>query len=95
MKRLCMLGGLVAVLAVPTVQAQMQVTLYQDLSNYSYSNGGEFNAVPDATLLNFANPTLAGYTPATSGLNLTAGKIVYHGDCPHGFAGKTIEMEDI
>ena len=61
MKRLCMLGGLVAVLAVPAVQAQMQVTLYQDLSNYSYSNGGEFNAVPNAELLS-VNPTLAGYT---------------------------------
>ena len=36
MKRLCMLGGLVAVLAVPTVQGQMQVTLYQVLSYYSY-----------------------------------------------------------
>jgi hypothetical protein len=65
-----MLGGLVAVLAVPTVQAQMQVTLYQDLSNYSYSNGGEFNAVPNAALLS-VNPTLAGYSPAAS--DLTAG----------------------
>ena len=58
---------------MPAVNAAMQVTLYQDLNNYSYGVGGEFNAVPDATLLNFANPTLAGYTPATSGLNLTAG----------------------
>jgi hypothetical protein len=44
----------------------MQVTLYQDLANYSFSDGGEFRAVPDANLLNFANPTLAGYVPATA-----------------------------
>lgn len=57
---------LVGVLEVPAVQAQMQVTLYQDLSNYSYSDGGEFRALPNAALLSFANPTLAGYAPATA-----------------------------
>ena len=36
MKRLYVLAGLVGILAVPAVQAAMQVTLYQDLSNYSY-----------------------------------------------------------
>ena len=60
------MAGLVGVLGVSAVQAQMQVTLYQDLSNYSFSDGGEFRAVPDANLLNFANPTLAGYVPATA-----------------------------
>lgn len=67
MKRLCVLAGLVGVLAVPAVQAAMQVTLYQDLSNYSYSDGGEFNAVPNAALLS-VNPTLAGYTSVTADL---------------------------
>jgi len=57
---------LVGVLVVSAVQAQMQVTLYQDLSNYSYSDGGEFRALPNAALLSFANPTLAGYAPATA-----------------------------
>jgi hypothetical protein len=66
MKRLYMLAGLVVVLAVPTVRAQMQITLYQDTANYSYSDGGEFSAVPNAALLSFANPTLAGYVPATA-----------------------------
>ncbi len=66
MKTLCVLAGLVGVLAVPAVQAQMQVTLYQNLSNYSYSDGGEFSAVPNAALLSFANPALAGYSLATA-----------------------------
>ena len=66
MKRFCMLVGLAGVLAVPAVQAQMQVTLYQDLNNYSYGDGGEFSAVPNAAMLSFANPTLAGYTAATA-----------------------------
>ncbi len=65
MKRLCLFAGLVGVLAVPAVQAQMQITLYQDI--YSYSDGGEFNAVPNANLLS-VNPTLAGYAPATADL---------------------------
>ena len=67
-KRLSVLAGLAGVLAVPAVQAQMQITLYQDV--YSYSDGGEFNAVPDAALLS-VNPALAGYAPATA--DLTAG----------------------
>ncbi len=63
MKRFCMLVGLAGVLAVPAVQAQMQVTLYQDINNYSDNiYGGEFRAVPDAALLHSVNPTLAGYT---------------------------------
>jgi len=66
MKRLFVLAGLVGVLAAPAVQAQFQVTLYQDLNNYSDSfTGGEFSAVPDAALLS-VNPTLAGYAPATA-----------------------------
>lgn len=67
MKRLCVLVCLVGTLAVPAVQAAMQVTLYQDLSNYSYGVGGEFSAQPDAALLS-ANPALAGYAPATADL---------------------------
>jgi hypothetical protein len=66
MKKLCVLVGLVGILAVPAVQAAMQVTLNQDLSNYSYSNGGEFSALPNAALLSL-NPTLAGYASATAG----------------------------
>ena len=65
MKYLCALAGLVGMFAVPAVQAAMQVTLYQDLVNYSYGVGGEFNAVPNATLLS-VNPTLAGYTATTA-----------------------------
>jgi hypothetical protein len=49
MRSLCAMAGLVGVLGVSAVQAQMQVTLYQDLSNYSYSDGGEFSAVPNPT----------------------------------------------
>src|SRR5580658_7707016 len=65
----CLFGGL----TVPTVQAQTtNIVLYQDTSNYSYGDGGEFNAVPNATLLSF-NPTLAGYSPYTANLNLSAG----------------------
>jgi hypothetical protein len=78
MKRLCVLAGLVGVFAVPAVQAQMQVTLYQDLNNYSYSDGGEFNAVPNAALLS-VNPTLAGYTAATA--NLAAGPVNFQTLC--------------
>jgi hypothetical protein len=69
-KRLCVLAGLMGILAVPAVQAQMQVTLYQDLNNYSFSDGGEFYAVANAALL-AVNPALAGYAPATA--DLTAG----------------------
>jgi len=65
MKRLCVLAGLVGILATPAVQAQMQVTLYDDTLNYSYGVGGEFDALPNAALLS-VNPTLAGYTPATA-----------------------------
>lgn len=68
MKRLCLFAGVVGVLAVPAIQAQMQITLYQDI--YSYSDGGEFNAVPNASLLS-VNPALVGYAPATA--DLTAG----------------------
>lgn len=28
-------------------------------------------------------------------LNVTAGQVQYHGDCPHGYKGKTIPMQDI
>jgi len=68
--RLFVLACLAGILAVPAVEAVTQVTLYQDLSNYSYGDGGEFNAVPDANLLSL-NPTLSGYAPTT--VNLTAG----------------------
>ncbi len=67
MKRLCVLACLAGILAAPAVQAAMQVTLYQDLSNYSSGVGGEFSARPDAALLS-ANPALAGYSSATAGL---------------------------
>jgi len=70
MKRLYVLACLAGVLAGPEVQAATQITLYQDLSNYSYGDGGEFNAVPNAALLS-DNPALAGYTSATA--NLTGG----------------------
>ena len=55
---------------MPAVQAVTQITLYQDLANFSYGDGGEFNAVPDADLLSL-NPTLMGYASTT--VNLTAG----------------------
>ena len=67
MKRLCVLACLVGILAAPAAQAEMQVTLYQNLSNYSYGVGGEFSAQPDAALLS-ANPASAGYAPATADL---------------------------
>ena len=70
------LAGLAGVVAVPLVQAQMQITLYQDA--YSYSDGGEFNAVPNAALLS-VNPTLAGYVPAT--MNLAAGAPYFQTFC--------------
>jgi hypothetical protein len=65
MKKLCLLVGLAGVFAVTAAQAQLQVTLYQDTSNYSYGDGGEFNAVPNAALLSL-NPTLNGYVAATA-----------------------------
>ncbi len=65
MKRLCVLVGLVGVLAVPAVQAAMQVTPYQNLYYYSYGDGGEFSALPNAALLSL-NPTLAGYASVTA-----------------------------
>ena len=67
MKRLCVLAGLVGVFAVPAVQAAMEITLYQDLSNYSYGDAGEFRAVPIPDLLS-VNPTLAGYASTTADL---------------------------
>lgn len=69
MKKYYLIAFLFGVLAVPAVQAQT-IVLNQDTSNYSYGDGGEFNAVPDANLLSF-NPTLAGYSPYTA--NLVAG----------------------
>ena len=70
MKKLFGLAGLIGILAVPAVQAVTQITLYQDLSNYSYGNAGEFNAQPNAALLS-VNPALAGYSPATAELAVT------------------------
>jgi len=78
MKRLFVLACLVGVLAVPAVHAQMQIVLYQDLSNYSYGDGGEFNAVPNAALLS-VNPTLTGYSAATA--NLAAGPVNFQTFC--------------
>jgi len=78
MKRFFILAGLLGVLATSAVQAQMQITLYQDIYNYSYGDGGEFNAVPNAALL-AVNPTLAGYTSATA--NLAAGPVNFQTLC--------------
>jgi hypothetical protein len=73
MKKFYILGCLLGVLVVPAVQAQTtNIVLYQDLNNYSYGDGGEFNAVPNTTLLSF-NPALAGYTPYTANLNTAIG----------------------
>jgi hypothetical protein len=70
--RVILLACLAGISAAPAVRAQ-QVTLYQDTSNYSYGDGGEFNAVPDVGLLSL-NPTLSGYAPGvTAGLTSYAG----------------------
>jgi len=66
--RAILLISLAGTLALSSVQAQVQVTLYQDTSNYSYGESGEFNAAPNNSLLAL-NPTLAGYqSGVTSGL---------------------------
>jgi hypothetical protein len=31
----------------------------------------------------------------TCHLNVTDGQIIYHGDCPHDFKGRTVPMEDL
>jgi len=67
MRKLCVVLWLAGLFAMSSAQAAMQVTLYQDLSNYSSGNGGEFNAVPNVALLS-ANPTLSGYSSATADL---------------------------
>ena len=65
--------SLAAMVSAPTIQAQQQVILYQDTGNYSYGDGGEFNAVPSTDLLAL-NPTLAGYQAGiTSSLTPYAG----------------------
>ena len=68
MKRLFVLACLAGLIAVSTVQAAMQVALYQDLSHFSYGDAGEFSAVPNAALL-AVNPTLAGYSLETADLS--------------------------
>ena len=78
MKKLFILACLVGVLAVPAVQAQMQIVLWQDLNNYSYGDAGEFNALPNAALLSI-NPTLAGYTSSTA--NLATGPVNFQTFC--------------
>jgi hypothetical protein len=65
MKRAYILAGLVGVLGVVAAQAQMQISLQQDLSNFSYGNGGEFRAT--GSVLS-ANPALVGYSLDTAGL---------------------------
>ena len=67
MKKLVVLAGLLQIFAVCTTQAVMQVVLYQNLTNYSHGNAGEFNALPNAALLS-VNPTLTGYAPTTADL---------------------------
>jgi hypothetical protein len=53
---------------------------------------------------NLVEPTFTPSLKVTAGpqdkrtcchLNITGGKIVYHGDCTHSMAGKTIPMEDV
>ena len=55
MKKLCMVLSLAGVMAAPNLFASMSVTLYQDTGNYSYGNGGEFQAVGDAGLNSVVN----------------------------------------
>ena len=35
------------------------------------------------------------FTKTACHLNVTAGQIVFHGDCPHALAGKTVPMMDL
>jgi hypothetical protein len=66
--RTLLLVSLTVMFTATEVRAQYQITLYQDTGNYSYGDGGEFNAVPDSSLLS-VNPTMAGYDPGvTTGL---------------------------
>ena len=59
MKRLLMLVGFAAAVYGFTLQGAMQVTLYQDVDHFSYSNGGEFRATPNADL----SWVVANYSP--------------------------------
>src|SRR5580704_8978896 len=50
MNKIWVLAGLVGLLGAHSLQASLQVTLYQDLANYSDSaSGGEFRAVVAGT----------------------------------------------
>ncbi len=55
MKKLWMVLSLAGVMAAPNLFASMSVTLNQDTGNYSYGNGGEFQAVGDAGLNSVVN----------------------------------------
>ncbi len=70
MKKRWLVLGLAGVMVAPQVFGSMSVTLYQDTSNYSYGNGGEFRAVGNAGLN--AVVDWAAYNSSTA--NNTAGQ---------------------
>jgi hypothetical protein len=78
MKKLLLIVGLAGVLAVPSLFASMDVTLYQDTAKYSYGNGGEFRAVGDAGLN--AVVSFGSYSTATSG-TLASGQQYFQTFC--------------
>jgi len=63
MKKLCIAIALAGALSAPTLQAAMQVNVYQDTGQYSSGSGGEFEAVPNADL----SWVMANYSPLAKG----------------------------
>jgi len=67
MKKLGILVGLAGALAAPNLFAGMTVSLQNDTANYSYGDGGEFRATPNADLS--SQIAWGAYSTATKGAN--------------------------
>jgi hypothetical protein len=67
MKKIATLVGFVCLLTVVKLTAAMQVTLMDDTSQYSYSNGGEFRAVPNSALLSQVDLNAYSASAGTTG----------------------------
>jgi hypothetical protein len=67
MKKLCLIASLAGVLAAPSVFASMTITLSDDTANYSYNNGGEFQAVGNQALNSAVNWSAYSTSTAVKG----------------------------
>lgn len=62
---------------------------------WSFNNNLDSPTFTPSVRLSHRNPDTKQQDITHCHFNITNGQIVYHGDCPHGMAGKTIPMQEI